>query len=181
MERVERRPFDPDQAVGASTEPDSRLPPEIEAAGNAIIGAAIEVHRALGPGFLERIYEEALVHELGLRGLHVEAQVEVVVPYKSIVIQGQRIDLLVNSCVIVELKCVERIADIHLAQLRSYLCSASCPLGLLLNFNSTLLKDGLRRVINSACLQEGRDSATRSPHHPACDHLHAEKAMPRLA
>lgn len=87
----------------------------------AIIGAAIEVHRILGPGLLESIYEAALCHELGLRGMQVERQVDVDVIYKDIVIKGQKIDMLVEKEVVVELKAVSKLPDVATAQTLSYL------------------------------------------------------------
>jgi GxxExxY protein len=120
---------------------------EDEAIAHRVIGAAIEVHRLLGPGFLESIYERALLHELELRGLKAERQKPVLVPYKDIQIEGQRIDLLVGGRVIVELKTVDAIAPIHQAQLLSYLKTTKLRLGLLINFKEIVLKDGLKRVV----------------------------------
>jgi GxxExxY protein len=116
---------------------------------HTINGAAIEVHRRLGPGFLESIYERALYHELTqVRGLQAEMQVPISVPYREISIDGQRIDLLVDRSVIVELKTVERLLPIHTAQLLSYLRAMRLPAGLLLNFKVSMMREGLRRVIN---------------------------------
>lgn len=111
-----------------------------------IIGAAIEVHRILGPGLLESIYETAMFHELTLRGLRAERQKEVEVYYKGIVIQGQRLDLLVEDQVIVELKCVTRLPDVAVAQTLSYLKATALKRALLLNFGEKRLADGIKRL-----------------------------------
>jgi GxxExxY protein len=123
------------------------IPAGDEAAAREIIGAAIEVHRVLGPGFLESIYEKALRHELELRGLAIDTQKEILVPYKDIQIEGQRLDLLVAGRVIVELKAVDALAPIHDAQLISYLKATGLRLGLLINFRVSLLKDGIKRLV----------------------------------
>lgn len=116
---------------------------------DVIIGAAIEVHRELGPGLLESTYEACLFYELREKGLAVERQKTLPVQYKTKTIDsGYRIDLLVENKIIVELKTVEKIAPIHEAQLLSYLKMANCSLGLLINFNSTLLKNGIKRIVN---------------------------------
>ena len=114
-----------------------------------IIGAAIAVHRVLGPGLLESAYEACLVHELVERGMIVERQKSLPVIYKGTNIDcGYRIDLLVEEEVIVELKAVDKLMPIHSAQLVSYLKLSGCKLGLLINFNVTLLKTGIIRLIN---------------------------------
>ena len=114
----------------------------------AIIGAAIEVHRELGPGLLESAYEACLVYELEARGLRVERQRSQPVIYKAIRIDcGYRIDLLVEDVVIVELKAVEQVKPIHEAQLLSYVKLSCRTVGLLINFNVKLLKDGIRRFV----------------------------------
>jgi GxxExxY protein len=118
-----------------------------EQIAHRVIGAAIEVHRILGPGFLESIYERAMDHELKTSGLLVERQKEILVPYKDIEIPGQRLDLLVGGRLIVELKAVESIAPIHEAQLISYLKATRLRLGLLINFRVPVLKDGIRRIV----------------------------------
>ena len=113
-----------------------------------IIGAAIEVHRNLGPGLLESTYETCLVYELGQLGLLVERQKTLPVVYKDVKLeQGYRIDLLVEGVVIVELKVVEEINSVHEAQVLSYLKLSGCPAGLLFNFNVKLLKQGIRRFV----------------------------------
>lgn len=116
----------------------------------AIIGAAIEVHRELGPGLLESTYEACLAYELVERGLAVERQKNLPVQYRGMQLDcGYRIDLLVDSLVIVELKTVERLEPLHEAQLLSYLKLSGAPVGLLLNFNVTQLRRGIRRLVNS--------------------------------
>jgi GxxExxY protein len=111
-----------------------------------IIGAAIEVHRTLGPGLLESIYEEALAIELGLLGIPFQRQVEVDVVYKGHVIKGQRLDLLVAGQVVVETKSVSKLPDVALAQVLSYLKATGLKRGLLLNFGTPRLVDGIKRV-----------------------------------
>lgn len=115
----------------------------------SIIGAAIEVHNALGPGLLESAYEACLSHELTLRGIAHRRQVELPVIFKGQLVEcGYRLDFLVENAVVVELKSVEKIAPIHEAQLFSYLKLSGFRLGLLINFNVRLLKDGIvRRVM----------------------------------
>ena len=114
-----------------------------------IIGAAIEVHRALGPGLLEAVYEECLAAELSLRGIPFERQRSVAIHYKGKQLDAAlRIDLLVNERVVVELKSVDQLLPVHEAQLLTYLRLTSSRVGLLINFNVETLKDGLcRRVL----------------------------------
>jgi GxxExxY protein len=112
-----------------------------------IIGCAIEVHRNLGPGLLESIYEKALCYELGEAGLICRTQVVVPIFYKGTELGEHRIDLLVEDSIILELKAVEKIDPIFKAQLLSYLKITGLKLGLLLNFNVHFLKDGITRVI----------------------------------
>jgi len=114
-----------------------------------IIAAAIEVHRHLGPGLLEAVYEEALIFELNARGLYVLQQVALPVIYKNQPLNSNyRLDLLVNKEVIVELKSVQRIENIHKAQLLTYLKMANLRYGLLLNFNVSMMKQGICRLLN---------------------------------
>lgn len=116
---------------------------------HAVIGAAIEVHRHLGPGFLESVYEEALCVELAVREISFERQKEINVTYKGHQIGRQRVDLLVGQSLIVELKTVEELAEIHKAQVISYLKATGLMLGLLINFNVPVLKNGMQRVVYS--------------------------------
>jgi len=113
-----------------------------------IIGAAIEVHRNLGPGLLESTYEECLEWELRQLGYAVDRQVKVPIVYKGRTLDSTyRLDLLVEKTVIVDIKAVERLADIHHAQVLTYLRHTSREVGLLINFNSPLLRDGIKRVV----------------------------------
>jgi len=114
-----------------------------------IIGAAIEVHKELGPGLLENAYEACLQHELGLRGIRAERQVPLPVEYKGLLIEcGYRLDLVVEQRIIVELKAISEVLPVHKAQLLSFTRLGKYPLGLLINFYELLLKDGIHRVIN---------------------------------
>ena len=120
---------------------------EIEALTEKIIGCAIEVHRTLGPGLLESVYQECLVIELSARQLSVQSDRQVRLEYKGHRIRSDlKLDLLVEDCVVVELKSVERLHPVHVAQVITYLKLTGCPAGLLINFNSTTLRAGLRRV-----------------------------------
>ncbi len=125
------------------SEPDEGLD---ELAG-LVIGCAIEVHRHLGPGFLESVYEEALAMEFRLRGLPYERQKPIEVAYKGQPIGEGRLDFLVAGRLVVELKAIDALAPIHQAQVISYLKATRLRLGLLINFNVPLLKDGLRRIL----------------------------------
>jgi GxxExxY protein len=111
-----------------------------------IMGAAVEVHRTLGPGLLESLYREALLIELQLRGIPVEKEVEVDVVYKGHIIKGQRLDLLVAREVVVELKAVARLPEVATAQALSYLKATGLTRALLLNFSAPRLVDGIRRL-----------------------------------
>lgn len=114
-----------------------------------IIGCAIEVHKLLGPGLLESTYEACLIYELKQVGLKVENQLALPVNYKEVKLEaGYRIDILVENLVIIELKSVDYLADIHTAQILTYLKLKELKLGLLINFNSVLLKDGIKRILN---------------------------------
>jgi len=114
-----------------------------------VVDAAIKVHRALGPGLLESVYEIVLAHELAKRGLKVERQVPISIEYNGLNFQeGFRADIVVEEKIIVELKSVENIQPVHKKQLLTYLRLADMRLGLLINFGSTLLKDGISRVVN---------------------------------
>jgi len=111
-----------------------------------IIGCAIEVHRNLGPGLLESAYEECLSHELSNKGLNIQRQQPTPVVYKDIKLEcGYRIDILVEKSVIIELKAVDSLNPVHEAQILTYMKFANKPIGLLINFNVTLLKNGIKR------------------------------------
>ncbi|NTU62833.1 MAG: GxxExxY protein [Chloroflexi bacterium] len=112
-----------------------------------IIGAAIEVHKHLGPGLLESIYQTCLAHEMSLRGLRFAKEKPLPVEYKGIRLEsGYRLDFIVDDKVVVELKAVDSLHDVHKAQLLTYLKLTGCKVGLLLNFNSAVLKDGIERL-----------------------------------
>ena len=114
-----------------------------------LIDAAMKVHTALGPGLLESAYEACLAYELRQRGLRVETQVTLPVKYEGVDLDaGYRLDLLIESRVIVELKAVEKMTPLHEAQLLSYLKLSGCKVGLLINFNVERLKDGIKRMAN---------------------------------
>jgi GxxExxY protein len=114
-----------------------------------VIGAAIEVHRVLGAGLLESAYELAFEHELRLQGLRVARQLAVPLHYKNIALgDGFRLDLLVEEILVIEVKAIDKILPLHEAQLLTYLRLAKKPLGLLVNFNNRVLKDGIKRIAN---------------------------------
>ena len=124
---------------------------EIDQITGAIVNAAMKVHSALGPGLLESVYERCLMHELTKCGLKVQNQIWVPVVYDGIEIEGgYKIDLLVEESIIVELKVVEHILDIHKAQLLSYLRLSGRQVGLIINFNVVHLRDGIKRMVNSS-------------------------------
>ena len=115
-----------------------------------IFDCALKVHKALGPGLLESAYEECLYFELKRAGLKVEKQKPLPLVYDEVNMEiGYRVDLLVENKVIIENKAVEALNDIHLAQILTYLKLSGCKLGLLINFNVTLIKDGIKRVVNN--------------------------------
>ncbi len=115
-----------------------------------IINSAISVHKELGPGLLEKSYEEALYYELKLAGLKVEKQKTLPLVYKNVHLEtGYRLDLFVEDKVIIEIKAVEQFNDVHLAQVLTFLKLSGSKLGLLINFNVKLLKFGIKRVVNN--------------------------------
>jgi GxxExxY protein len=122
------------------------LPPEQEAIVAAVIGCAINVHRVLGPGFKERIYHTALRLEFDSQGMSYDSEKPLEVKYRQWKIPGQKVDLIVAGIVLVEVKAVPRLRVIHRCQVQSYLKTTGLPIGLLMNFNSRLLKHGLQRV-----------------------------------
>jgi GxxExxY protein len=116
-----------------------------------IIGAAIEVHRALGPGLLESAYKECLYYKLFQIGLNVEKERAMPLVFEEVILEcGYRIDLLVENKVVIEIKSVEALNDVHLAQTLTYMKLGNYKLGLLINFNVIKLKDGIKRVINGS-------------------------------
>jgi len=124
-------------------EPDA----ELDRWAHQVVGAALEVHRTLGPGFLESIYEQALCAELLSRAVPFRRQVPIAVRYKGQIVGQGQLDLLIGQRLVVELKAVEALAPIHAVQLRSYLKATGLTLGLLVNFNVPFLQQGIRRII----------------------------------
>jgi len=115
-----------------------------------IFNSALKVHKALGPGLLEKAYEECLFYELRKSGLFVEKQKSLPLIYEEVNLEvGYRVDILVENKVVIEVKAVEALNDVHLAQILTYLKLSDCKLGLLINFNVTLIKNGIRRVVNN--------------------------------
>ncbi|QXP79950.1 MULTISPECIES: GxxExxY protein [Winogradskyella] len=115
-----------------------------------IIGAAIEVHKALGPGLLESAYQECLFYELKKIGYSIQKEITQPITYKEITLDhGYRIDLLVENSIVIELKTVEKFTDVHTAQILTYMKLGNYPIGLLLNFKTKLLKNGIKRFINT--------------------------------
>ena len=131
-------------------EPDA----ELDQLAHRVIGAAIEVHRLLGPGYLEDVYEEALAVEFKLRGIPFKKQMPIELDYKGQPVGQGRLDFLVDDRLVVELKAVESLHPVFMAQVISYLKTLHLPLGLLINFNVAILKNGLRRVVHSTPSQE---------------------------
>ncbi len=124
------------------------IPEKAEYAAKEIVDAAFQVHKELGPGLLESVYESCLAYELEKRNLKIKRQVLLPVVYKDIHLDaGLRLDILVENCVIIELKAVEKILPIHEAQLLTYLKLTKKRLGLLINFNVPLIKDGIKRKV----------------------------------
>ena len=120
---------------------------ELDELASRVVDAAIEVHRELGPGFLENLYEQALLIELETRGIPCETQIEVPLRYKGKDIGSGRVDMLVGKRLILELKSVNALLPVHTAQVLSYLKATNLNLDLLLNFNVKLMRDGIRRVV----------------------------------
>lgn len=124
---------------------------ELQTISYTVIGLAIEVHRQLGPGLLESAYQECLFYEIKKAGLKVEKEITLPIIYKEIRLdQGYRIDLLVEDKLVVELKTVENYTSVHFAQILTYLKLGNYPLGLLINYNSKILKNNIKRFINTA-------------------------------
>jgi GxxExxY protein len=124
------------------------VPPLVEETARQVVDAALKVHRALGPGLLESVYETCLARELRKRGLKVATQVKLPVTYDGVRLDaGLRLDMVVADCLIVEVKAAERVAPVHKAQLLTYLKLSGNRLGLLINFNVPRIKNGIRRVV----------------------------------
>ena len=121
---------------------------DVDEVTRRIIGAAIEVHRVLGPGLLESVYEECLYYELGQSGLALKRQLDLPVQYKNVRLNaGYRVDLLVDNQVVVELKAIDKWRSIHEAQILTYMRLLNCQVGLLINFNVPILKQGIKRKV----------------------------------
>ena|SRR5829696_7973660 len=125
----------------------SPIPQDIEDIGYRVIGCAQMVHRVLGPGFPERIYQRAMCLELTERGLTFESEKRVVVPYKGRTVGTHRLDLVIAGGVIVELKVIPRVLEVHRRQVLSYLKATGLRLGYVLNFNSEVMREGTKRVV----------------------------------
>ena len=127
------------------------IPEDLNAISYTVIGLAIEVHRQLGPGLLESAYQECLFYEIKKAGLKVEKEITLPIIYKEIKLdQGYRIDLLVENKLVIELKTVENYTSVHFAQILTYLKLGNYPLGLLINYNSKILRNNIKRFINTA-------------------------------
>ncbi|WP_437598558.1 GxxExxY protein [Sorangium sp. So ce590] len=122
-------------------------PPEVNELARRVIDAAVEVHRHLGPGYSESVYEKALVIELGFRGISFQRQAGFSVDYKGHEVGEGRMDLLVEHVLVVELKAVERLTDVHVSQALSYLKATALPLALLINFDVPVLMRGVKRIV----------------------------------
>jgi GxxExxY protein len=119
-----------------------------------VFNEALKVHKELGPGIYESAYEECLFYELQKTGLKVEKQKPLPLIYKEVKMEvGYRVDIMIENKFIVEIKAVDKLSDVHLAQILTYLKLSKCKLGMLINFNVTLLKNGVKRVINGRLLQ----------------------------
>ncbi len=123
---------------------------KVESLAYQAIGCAIEVHREIGPGYLESVYENALCVELERQGIAYERQVPIAIEYKGINVGEGRIDILVDKLIVLELKAIDQFTPIHQAQVISYLKATKLELGILINFNTDVLKDGIRRIILSS-------------------------------
>nr|NSL49198.1 GxxExxY protein [Dendrosporobacter quercicolus DSM 1736]SDM87361.1 GxxExxY protein [Dendrosporobacter quercicolus] len=126
---------------------DKRLDERMDSLTGRVIGAALEVHSILGPGYLESIYEEALAREFNICGIAYERQKPVAIDYKGYAVGAGRLDFLIEHKVILELKAVESIAAIHTAQILSYLKMTGLRVGMIINFNVTSLRSGIKRII----------------------------------
>jgi len=125
-----------------------QIPEEANEAAAAVVDAAFRVHSTLGPGLLESVYEACLLHELKKKGVTASRQVQVPIVYDGVTLdQGLRLDLLVDGCLVVELKTVETLLPVHMAQVITYLKLTGHRLGLLINFNTPTIKTGIHRVV----------------------------------
>jgi GxxExxY protein len=143
--------------AGGETRISSMVMSDVNALTSQIIGSAIEVHKSLGPGLLESAYEECLCHELRVRGVEFKRQKALPLEYKGVMLDcGYRLDVLVEDAVIVEVKACDRLEPIHKAQLLTYLKLTNLSVGLLLNFNVAVMRDGIVRVVNGFRENEGQ-------------------------
>lgn len=153
------------------------VPPLWNRYTDAAIGASMDVHTVLGPGLLERLYEEALAYELECRGIPFKRQVSIGVDYKGRRIGEHVLDIVVGDVLVLELKATDRVSDVHLAQLVSYMRATRMPLGLLINFNVPHLKHGIHRRVNTDPRQRLPDSFSdpdSSPRSSASSAFHSE-------
>lgn len=127
----------------------SELGEELNNLSHKVIGAALEVHRALGPGYLESIYQNAMAVEFRERQISFELEKAIPVTYKTETVGNHRLDILVEGSLVLELKATENVLPVHKSQVLSYLKATKCQLGLLINFNSSVLRDGIERIILS--------------------------------
>jgi GxxExxY protein len=172
---------------------DSKVKPEVaenieNALTNQVIGAAIEVHRHLGPGLLESIYEECLCYELSQMGCRIQRQAVLPISYKGLKLESAyRVDLIVEDLVVVEIKATEGTAPVHCSQLLTYLKASDKRIGLLINFNVPILKNGLKRIVNHytgpaprARLSAASAPVSRDGNAPEPEDEHQSLISPRL-
>jgi GxxExxY protein len=137
-------------------------PAALNALSHEIIGAAIEIHRALSPGLLERVYRTCMIHEMRASGMEFLLEHPVPIHYKGVTLEGSyRIDVLVNHSIVLELKAVDQILPVHRAQLLSYLRLTDKPLGLLINFHVPRLVEGVQRLVHGPCFSNLSNEAGR--------------------
>jgi GxxExxY protein len=144
---MQREPFDPEKIRTPGNPGGQPVDPSLEIIAGQVIGAAIEVHKVLGPGFVESVYEEALAAELELRNIPYARQTAFRLEYKGRPVGEGRTDFIIADGIVLELKAVDAIAPVHKGQLAAYLRATKRRYGLLINFNEAVLKDGIRRVL----------------------------------
>ena len=121
----------------------------LEPIATRIVDSAVKVHKALGPGLLESAYQACLAYELRKRGLTVECEVRQPIEYDGLMLDaGYRVDMLIENCIIIENKCVDKLLPIHMAQILTYLKLRECKLGFIINWHVPLIKDGIKRIVN---------------------------------
>jgi GxxExxY protein len=149
--------------LSASPKPEPQLPetpPEVNLLARRVIDAAVEVHRHLGPGYAESVYENALAIELGLRGIPFQRQAGFNVSYKGHEVGEGRMDMLIDRALVVELKAVDRFTEVHVSQAISYLKATGLPLALLINFDVAVLMRGVKRVVLNRLQSHGAGAAS---------------------